>query len=73
MSGRGKERERDHRHAFRPGARDPALWCREEDEGADWARGPDGRAWTDEPDPTPGEWTAAAAAASQPFGCEPGL
>ncbi|KAK2024325.1 hypothetical protein LX32DRAFT_697239 [Colletotrichum zoysiae] len=60
MSRKGKERERDYRHAFRPGAGDPALWCREEDEGADWTHGPDGRrwAWTDEPDPTPGEWTA---------------
>ncbi|KZL80873.1 myoneurin-like isoform x1 [Colletotrichum incanum] len=36
MTRKGKERERDYRSAFRPGARDPALWSHEEDEETDW-------------------------------------
>ncbi|GJC82531.1 hypothetical protein ColLi_05369 [Colletotrichum liriopes] len=35
--GKERERERDYRSAFRPGAGDPALWSREEDEETDWS------------------------------------
>ncbi|KAK1977108.1 hypothetical protein LZ30DRAFT_602051 [Colletotrichum cereale] len=77
MSRKGKERERDYQYAFRPGARDPALWSHEEDEEADWNHQPDGQAWADEPGAVLEEWTApqqaTGAGTSQPFGYGPGL
>ncbi|EFQ30143.1 hypothetical protein CGRA01v4_00938 [Colletotrichum graminicola] len=77
MSRKGKERERDYRHAFRPGAEDPALWSREEDEEADWNHQPDGQAWAVEPNPALDEWAAlhqaTSATTSQSFGYGPGL
>ncbi|GKT49956.1 uncharacterized protein ColSpa_10137 [Colletotrichum spaethianum] len=72
MTRKGKERERDYRSAFRPGAGDPAFWSYEEDEEAEWSPlpagdnhyGPPGggyppneQTWANEPNITPGYWT----------------